>query len=73
MFNILKPENRDGVSLPNGDYVVVRLKQINEGQLSSLDKEQQSSLIQQIEASYGIMDYDLYVNALVNKAKIVKN
>jgi peptidyl-prolyl cis-trans isomerase D len=35
-----------------------------------LDKEQQASLVQQIEASYGVMDYDLYINSLVAAAKI---
>nr|WP_241480483.1 hypothetical protein [Legionella norrlandica] len=72
-FNLLRPESRDGVTLDNGDYVVVKLKKINDGKLSSLDKEQRDSLIQQIEASYGMMDYDLYVNSLLNSAKIVKN
>ncbi|KTD64993.1 SurA N-terminal domain-containing protein [Legionella shakespearei] len=72
-FNLLRPESRDGVVLENGDFVVVRLKHINDGKLSSLDKEQRDSLIQQIEASYGMMDYDLYVNSLVNHAQIVRH
>lgn len=72
-FNLLRPENRDGIVLPNGDYVVVRLKHINDGKLSSLDKEQQDSLVQQIEASYGMMDYDLYVKRLINQAKIERH
>ena len=71
-FNLLRPESRDGVILQNGDYVVVRLKQINDGKLSTLDKEQQDGLVQQIESSYGMMDYDLYVNSLINHAKIVR-
>ncbi|HAT7071958.1 TPA: peptidylprolyl isomerase [Legionella pneumophila] len=69
-FNLLRPESRDGVILDNGDYVVVKLKRINDGKLSSLDQEQRDSLIQQIEASYGMMDYDLYVNNLFHHAKI---
>lgn len=72
-FNLLRPENRDGAVLPNGDYVVVRLKHINDGKLSTLDKEQQESLIQQIEASYGMMDYDLYAKSLINQAQIEKH
>lgn len=72
-FNLLKPDSRDGMVLPNGDYVVVRLKQINDGKLSALDKEQRDSLVQQIEASYGMMDYDLYVNSLINHAQIVRH
>jgi peptidyl-prolyl cis-trans isomerase D len=72
-FNLLRPESRDGVSLENGDYVIVRLKHINDGQLSALDEEQKDSLIQQIEASYGMMDYDLYVNSLINHAQIARH
>ena len=72
-FNLLRPESRDGVILENGDYVVVKLKRINDGQLSTLDQEQRNSLIQQIEASYGMMDYDLYVNNLMKHAQIVKH
>jgi peptidyl-prolyl cis-trans isomerase D len=72
-FNLLRPESRDGVILENGDYVVVKLKRINDGQLSTLDQEQRNSLIQQIEASYGMMDYDLYVNNLIKHAQIIKH
>ena len=69
-FNLLKPEAKNGLALENGDYVVVKLKQINDGELSALDKEHSDSLMQQIESSYGMMDYDLYVNNLMKKAKI---
>lgn len=72
-FNLLRPESRDGIRLENGDYVVVRLKHINDGQLKALDKEQRDSLIQQIEASYGMLDYDLYVKNLLSQAEIVRN
>lgn len=72
-FNLLRPENREGLVLSNGDYVVVRLKQIHDGKLSTLDREQQDSLIQQIEASYGMMDYDLYVKSLMNRAQIERH
>ena len=69
-FTLPRPNSRNGRSLASGDYVIVRLKAINDGQLGSLDKEQQASLAQQIEASYGVMDYDLYVNNLISKARI---
>lgn len=72
-FNLLRPESRDGISLQNGDYVVVRLRQINDGTLDSLDKERRDSLVQQIEASYGMMDYDLYVSNLIKHATIVRH
>lgn len=72
-FNLLRPESRDGVTLENGDYVVVKLKRINDGKLNNLDQEQRDSLIQQIEASYGMMDYDLYVNNLITHAEIERH
>ncbi len=72
-FNLLQPESRDGVALENGDYVVVRLKHIHDGILSELDKEQKDSLIQQIETSYGMMDYDLYVHNLINHAQVERH
>ncbi|MGL5743147.1 MAG: SurA N-terminal domain-containing protein [Legionella sp.] len=71
-FNLVRPESRDGIDLASGDYVVVRLKQIHDGKLSALDREQQDSLIQQIEASYGMMDYDLYAKSLINHAQVIK-
>lgn len=69
-FSLPKPNTRDGRKLMNGDFVIVRLKKINDGNYAKLDKEQQASLTQQIETSYGLMDYDIYVNSLIKKAKI---
>ena len=69
-FSLPKAESENGRSLENGDFVVVRLKKINDGKLSALDKEQQASIAQQIETSYGLMDYDLYMSNLVSNAKI---
>lgn len=71
-FTLLKPGSRNGMTLSNGDYVVLRLKRIDVGRLGSLDKEQRDSLDQQIAASLGMTDYDLYVNQLMSKAKIEK-
>ena len=62
-----------GRSLANGDYVIVHLKKVSDGQLNTLDKEQVASIKQQIEANYGMTDYDLYVADLMRKAKIVKH
>ncbi|STX52282.1 peptidyl-prolyl cis-trans isomerase D [Legionella busanensis] len=72
-FSLPKPDSKEGRRLINGDYVIVRLKKINDGQYNSLDKEQRSSLAQQIEASYGLMEYDLYINNLIKQAKIEKS
>lgn len=72
-FSLPRVNSREGRSLVNGDYVIVQLKKINDGRYASLDKEQQASLAQQIESSYGVMDYDLYVNSIIAKAKIERH
>lgn len=72
-FTLPRIGAKNGLSIPGGDYVVVHLKKINEGVLNKLDNEQVASITQQIESSYGMMDYDLYVRDLLNKAKVVKH
>ena len=62
-----------GKSFSNGEYTIVHLKKINDGNVDLLDKEQVASITQQIEANYGTMDYDLYVSDLMSNAKIVKH
>lgn len=61
----------DGGVLQNGDFAVVKLAKITEGHLDTADKEQLRNLTQQLEASYGLMDYDLYISQLMARAKIV--
>ena len=72
-FGLARVDAKVGHSLANGDYVIVQLKQINDGTLRKQDKEQVASITQQIETNYGMMDYDLYVNDLRNKATIVRH
>ena len=72
-FNLPHVNVQEGQALTNGDYAIVRLHKIHYGEYQSLDKEQQASLVQQIEASYGVMDYNLYVNSLVDSAKIERH
>lgn len=72
-FDLPRVGAQAGRSLASGDYVIVHLKRINDGKLKAVDKEQEASITQQIEASYGMMDYDLYVSDLLSKAKIVKH
>lgn len=72
-FSMSAENTRHGRLLKNGDFVVVHLNKINNGDYAKLDKEQQASIAQQIEASHGLMLYDLYVNQLVQTAKIEKD
>lgn len=72
-FNLSGTGDKAGCSLVDGDYAIVHLKQVNDGKLDALDQEQIASIKQQIEASYGLMDYNLYLNDLMKKATIVKH
>ena len=72
-FNLARVGEKSGRSLLNGDYVIVSLKAINDGNSESLDKEHVNSITQQIEANYGVMDYELYIAGLMSKAVIVKH
>lgn len=72
-FKLSHVNEKEGVTLLNGDYVIVSLKAINDGKSDSLDKEQMNSITQQIEANNGVLDYELYITSLMNKAKIIKH
>lgn len=72
-FGLSKVGDYNGATLKNGDYVLVRLSSIHPGKIESLDQEQIANITQQIEANYGLMDYDLYVNQLMDVAKIEKH
>lgn len=69
-FNIPKAGQTKSFSLANGSYMIVRLINIKDGSLEQLDKEKKSSLSEQMEVSYGNLEYELYVNHLISKAKI---
>lgn len=62
-----------GVSLKNGDYVLLNLLKVNHGSLDDLDQEEQNVFKDEIEATFGIIDYDLYVEGLMKNSVIVEN
>lgn len=70
-FNIAKSGLSKGENIDKEHYAVVFLKGIHDGQLKALDKEEVDSIKQQLEASNGVMTYDLYLSYLLNKANIV--
>ena len=72
-FGLAHVDDYDGASLNNGDFALVKLLHVSDGKMDGLDKEQVANVIQQIESSYVLMDYDLYVNRLMDQAKIVKH
>ncbi len=67
------PGSTAGRALPSGDYVVVELEHVSDGERRTLDKEHLASISSQIEATDGVMDYDLYISQLLSLATIVRN
>ena len=68
-FSLSLEHPRSGSQLLNGDFVLVTVKAIHDGNINKLDKEQQASISQQIETNYGLMDYDLYLKGLEQSAR----
>jgi peptidyl-prolyl cis-trans isomerase D len=62
-----------GVSLDDGDYAVLKLTHVKPGSVESLDQEEQKMVEDEVEAAFGIIDYNLYVEGLMHKAKIIEN
>jgi peptidyl-prolyl cis-trans isomerase D len=71
-FAIVDTGGYEGHILQNGDFALVRLEKTTDGQLDMTDNEQTRNFTQQLEASYGLMDYDLYISQLMSQAHIVK-
>lgn len=71
-FQIARVGAASGDTLNNGDFVLVKLTQMSEGQSRDLTPTQTARLIQNIEATHGAVDYDLYKKALFNQASIAR-
>lgn len=71
-FTLNTKQSIAGEFLNNGDYALVQLQSIHPGKLADLDKDQMSSIKQQLAASYGLMAYDLYMKSLEQQAEIKK-
>ncbi|OGV29581.1 MAG: hypothetical protein A3E88_04865 [Legionellales bacterium RIFCSPHIGHO2_12_FULL_35_11] len=72
-FSIPNIGESKGLSLEQGDYAIVHISNITDGDFDKLDKEQVAIIRQQLESSYGLNDYNLYTNGLMMQAKIVRN
>ena len=73
VFSIAQLQHYYLMKLALGNMYIVDVEHIRMGDYLHVDKEQQASIQKQLEASYGIMDYDLYVNSLVQHAKIERS
>lgn len=59
------------VKIPGGSYAVVALNAVRNGQFSKNHTQQQNVFAEQIQNAQGLLEYELYKNSVVSKAKIV--
>ncbi len=74
-FMLRKPESNKrrvvGHYLPElKAYVVVWLKGVTPGKVSTLDADTRANLLKQLEASFGLRDYDYYLKSLMKNTKV---
>lgn len=62
-----------GQALASGDYALVRLDKVSDGDLSRVSKEERRILREQMENTFGMVDYEYYVQGLMESAKIKYN
>lgn len=74
VYRLPRPQSKTpmftGQSLESGDYVVLGLYSVQDGDLSKLDKKAHQSLAQTIERNRGKMIYDDFVEEMKAKASI---
>ena len=61
-----------GVTIENGNYALLELTKVEQGVPDNLDQEEQKMFKDEIEAALGIIDYNLYVEGLMEQAKITE-
>ena len=66
------PKPTTGMSLPRGDFAIVRLTGVNDGKLGDDNKKMHEVFKTNIENSRGLMEYEFYMQSLMAKAKIKK-
>lgn len=71
-FELSKAGEALGKSTDNGDFVIVKLGSITNGELDSLSPEQRTSITLKIQEMLGSMDYNLYMNSVLRNSKIVR-
>lgn len=72
-FHMPRPKAAPSYSafkLPNGDYVVLAVTAVYDGDFTKISETQRRIYREELENSFGQLDYSLYVQGLVNKAKV---
>jgi peptidyl-prolyl cis-trans isomerase D len=63
-----------GIAMPGGGYAVIAVTGVHDGDIKKAVDSKQRIFQEQIENSLGQLDYELYVHALLTKAKVdIKN
>jgi len=61
----------DGVTVPSGDYVIVALRSVIDGETENMSEEELAELEGQLASQYGRAAYDGYIRALRDQAEVV--
>jgi peptidyl-prolyl cis-trans isomerase D len=76
-FSIAKPvagkASSSGITLTNGDYVVVAVFAVNPGDKSAMPAEQQSAIVAQLSNMAGQQSFESFQKALEDRAEIERN
>ena len=64
--------NVSDVQLPSNDVAVIVLEKVQPGDRDALSAANQKTFESSLKNNMGILDYQLYVNGLLQKAKIVR-
>jgi peptidyl-prolyl cis-trans isomerase D len=76
-FHMPRPQEQKasstGLQLPNGDYALLTVNAVHDGVMENAENKKQHIFGEEIENANGRLDYGLYVDALVKKAKVVVN
>ncbi|MBS0358642.1 MAG: peptidyl-prolyl cis-trans isomerase, partial [Proteobacteria bacterium] len=62
-----------GVPLPQGDYAIVQVSAVYPGSVKNLKSSEATTFRQQLQSTDGVQEYALYVQGLLQNAKIVIN
>ena len=76
-FSMAKPgaekTSASGVTLTNGDYVVIAVSAVNPGDKSTMPAEQQSAIVAQLSNMAGQQSFESFQKALEDRAEIERN
>jgi peptidyl-prolyl cis-trans isomerase D len=76
-FRMPSPNDKpslEGLKLPSGDYAIIEVNAIHQGELPKSDGNVSSNIFkEELEKNYGQIDYQLYVRELMTNANIKIN